>query len=102
MIDMILASANWYCGTICDVSRDEIFAYGGKNTIFLLDITKPQDCQYFGHLCGHKDRVTSVQFCKTPLHSRWCFSASEDLSVAVWDIDTKELISQLTGRHQVL
>ena len=96
----ILASPNWYNSAISDISLDGIFAYGGKNTIFLLDLTGSECCQYVGQLCGHKDRVTSVQFCKTSAYSRCCVSASEDLSVICWDIDAKEPISKHNG-HQV-
>lgn len=90
----ILASPNWYNGAICDISLDGIFAFGGKNTVFLLDLTGPDCCQYFGQLCGHKDRVSSVQFCKTSSYSRCCVSTSEDMFVIVWDVDAKESISK--------
>ncbi len=96
----ILASPNWYSSAISDVSLDGIFAYGGKNTIFLLDLTGPECCQYFGQLCGHKDRVTSVQFSKRSANSRCCVSTSEDLCVITWDVDGKEPISK-HNRHQV-
>ena len=96
----ILASPNWYNSAISDVSLVGIFAYGGKNTVFLLDLTGPGCCRYFGQLCGHKDRVTSVQFCKVSAYSRCCVSASEDLCVITWDIDAKEPISK-HNRHQV-
>ena len=96
----ILASPNWYNSFISDISLDGIFAYGGKNTIFLLNLSGSECCQFSGQLCGHKDRVTSVQFCKTTTYSRCCVSASEDLSVIVWDIDAKEPISS-HSKHQV-
>ena len=73
---------------------------GGKNTIFLLDLTGPEYCQYYGQLCGHNDRVTSIQFCKTSTYSRCCVSGSEDHCVIKWDIDAKEAISK-QSRHQV-
>ena len=96
----ILASPNWYYSAISDISIDGIFGYGGKNTIFLLDLTGPESCQYFGQLCGHNDRVTSVQFCKASAYSRFCVSVSDDHSVIKWDIDSKEAISK-HNRHQV-
>ena len=96
----ILASPNWYNSAISDISIDGIFGYGGKNTIFLLDLTGPEYCQYYGQLCGHNDRVTSIQFCKTSTYSRCCVSGSEDHCVIKWDIDAKEAISK-QSRHQV-
>ncbi|XP_028403768.1 gem-associated protein 5-like [Dendronephthya gigantea] len=95
----ILASPNWYNSAISDISVDGIFAFGGKNTVFLLDVTGPNCCRYFGQLCGHKDRVTSVQFCKTSSYSRCCVSTSEDMSVVVWDVDAKESICKHDNHH---
>ena len=95
----ILASPNWYNSTVCDIGAGGVFAFGGKNTIFLLDLSDSRCC-FLGQLSGHKDRVTSVRFSKSAAYSRLCASGSEDHSVMIWDIDAKASVGRHT-KHEV-
>lgn len=96
----IIASPNWYNGSISDVSADGIFAFGAKNTIYLIDLAAADNGSFLGQLCGHKDRVTSIRFCKTSAYSRLCVSGSEDHFVAIWDVDGQVTVNK-HGKHQV-
>ena len=99
--NQLVASPNWYSSCISDVSVDGLFAFGARNTIFLLDLAGAASCPtVVGQLCGHKDKVTSVRFCKASAYSRLCVSGSEDHSVMIWDVDAKACVCK-HGKHQV-
>lgn len=92
---MLPSAPNWYFSRICSWNTNHIFAYASKNLVQLYD-TKLDTL--VGHLQGHTNRVTCVQF--FPFDDQKCVSGSIDCSVRVWDTTTKECISMHT-EHKV-
>ncbi|XP_061104409.1 gem-associated protein 5 isoform X4 [Conger conger] len=90
---LLPASPNWYCSRSSDTSRNGIFGFGAKNTIYLLDITVSSPA-IVGELNGHKERVSGLAFCRHPGQDHLCASTSDDGTVKIWDINDKAVLKE--------
>lgn len=56
-------------------------------------------CQNWGQLTGHKGAVLDLQWSRD---SRVLFSASADVTMAVWDTETGQRIRRYTGHEDII
>ncbi|XP_061596575.1 gem-associated protein 5 isoform X2 [Cololabis saira] len=87
------ASPNWYCSRCSDVNSSGLLGVGGKNVIYLIDVSA-SSCRVAGELVGHKDLVSGFSFCQHAGQSHICVSSSNDGAVLFWDTDAKTLIKE--------
>lgn len=91
---MLPSSPNWYCSSVASWSSAGIYAFGCKNSISLLRVATNR---FIGDLMGHTNRVTAVEFINSPElidgGLQLCASGSDDLSVRVWDLGSRQVIA---------
>ncbi|KAJ8266854.1 hypothetical protein GJAV_G00135440 [Gymnothorax javanicus] len=90
---LLPASPNWYCSRSSDISRNGIFGFGAKNSVFLIDITGSSPV-VVGELYGHKERVSGFAFCPHPGQDNICASTSDDGTVKIWDSNEKVALKE--------
>lgn len=56
-------------------------------------------CQNYGELSGHKQAVLDLQWSRD---SRVIFSASADMTIASWDLETGQRIRRHVGHEEVI
>ena len=57
------------------------------------------DCDNYGQLSGHKGAILDLQWARD---SRTVFSASADMTIASWDLETGERIRRHVGHEGVI
>ncbi|XP_040907522.1 gem-associated protein 5 [Toxotes jaculatrix] len=87
------ASPNWYCSRCSDVNSGGLLGVGGKNIIYLIDVSA-STCRVAGELVGHKDLVSGFSFCQDAGQSHLCVSSSNDGTIRFWDSHNKTLIRE--------
>ncbi|XP_043560145.1 gem-associated protein 5 [Chiloscyllium plagiosum] len=95
---LLTPSPNWYCSRCSDTNPRGILGFGAKNSIFLLEVSPGQPL-ILGELAGHTERVTGFTFCQHLGLVDICASASDDGTVKVWDIQTKNVLQEHSA-HQ--
>ena len=87
------ASPNWYCSKVADGSNSGFFLYGARHDVYCFD------CQNFppkfrGAFLGHREKVTALCLGTNNDGDFLCCSSSEDGVVCLWNVETREVLSQ--------
>lgn len=105
-------SPNWYQTSVTDATAHNggLLAYGAKNSIVVVRIcvegpdgkaalASATDVRFVGTLAGHKDRVTTVAFCKNRSLPSLLVTGANDKQIRLWDVQSMLPLGVL-GKHE--